>query len=46
MKTVSKINEDLYKLLELGKINKIIRHYKISIMIMTILFFIKSQDLI
>ena len=29
MKTVSKINEDLYKLLELGKINKIIRHYKI-----------------
>ena len=23
MKTVSKINEDLYKLLELGKINKI-----------------------
>ena len=29
MKTLSKINEDLYKLLELGKINKIIRHYKI-----------------
>ena len=29
MKTLSKINEDLYKSLELGKINKIIRHYKI-----------------